>query len=54
MIPGVHVKSLTSSSRLIKEYEFSYREFYKEQRAASGDEILFKTEAEIAKLPIKE
>jgi hypothetical protein len=24
-VPGGHVKSLTSASRLIKEYEFSYK-----------------------------
>ena len=42
VIPGGHVKTLTSASRLIKEYEFNRREFYREERAARGDEILSK------------
>lgn len=44
VIPGGHVKSLTSASRLIKEYEFSRRQFYIEDRASKGDETLTRAE----------
>jgi len=32
-LPGDHVRSLTSASRAIKEYEFSKKEFFLEQEA---------------------
>ena len=32
-LPGDHVRSLTSASRTIKEYEFSKKEFFLEQEA---------------------
>jgi hypothetical protein len=40
VIPGSHVKSLTSASRLIKEYEFSKRQLYIEQQAARGIDLM--------------
>jgi hypothetical protein len=40
VIPGSHVKSLTSASRLIKEYEFSKRQLYIEQQAARGINLM--------------
>ena len=39
IIPGSHVKSLTSASRLIKEYEFSKRELYIDEQLARGIDL---------------
>ena len=39
VIPGSHVKSLTSASRLIKEYEFSKRELYIDEQLAKGIDL---------------
>jgi hypothetical protein len=40
VIPGSHVKSLTSASRLIKEYEFSRRWLQIDDEAARGVDLL--------------
>ena len=39
IIPGGHVKSLTSASRSIKEYEFSRKQFYIEEEARRGNDL---------------
>jgi hypothetical protein len=39
VIPGSQVKSLTSASRLIKEYEFSKRELYIDEQLARGVDL---------------
>ena len=39
VIPGSQVKSLTSASRLIKEYEFSKRELYIDEQLARGIDL---------------
>lgn len=44
IVPGGHVKSLTSASRLIKEYEFSHRQHWIDQRAKAGDYLMTKDE----------
>ena len=43
VIPGGHVKALTSASRLIKEYEFSRRQHHIETLLSQGDDSLVKT-----------
>lgn len=40
IIPGGHVRSLTSASGLVKEYEFSRRQQYIEGRLSVGDDTL--------------
>ena len=45
VIPGGHVKALTSASRLIKEYEFSRRQHYIETLLSQGDDRLVKTKS---------
>lgn len=42
VIPGGHVRALTSASRLIKEYEFSQRQQYIETRLGMDDDVLIK------------
>ena len=44
IVPGGHVKSLTSASRLIKEYEFSYRQHVIDERSTRGDYLMTKDE----------
>jgi len=39
IIPGGHVKSLTSASRSIKEYEFSRKQLYIEEEARKGNDL---------------
>jgi hypothetical protein len=39
-IPGSHVRSLTSASRMIKEYEFSKRQLYIEDQYARGIDLM--------------
>lgn len=41
------MKSLTSASRLIKEYEFSARQFKIDQMANAGDYLLTKDETDL-------
>lgn len=45
-MPGGHVKALTSTSRLIKEYEFSKRSHYIDDQANYGDFLLTKDPGE--------
>ena len=44
IVPGNHVKSLTSASRLIKEYEFSARQHHIDKKVKEGDYLLTKEE----------
>ena len=39
IVPGGHVKSLTSASRSIKEYEFSKKQLYIEEEARKGRDL---------------
>jgi hypothetical protein len=43
-VPGNHVKSLTSASRLIKEYSFGKRNYYINQMKLKGNPDLGKEE----------
>jgi hypothetical protein len=38
-IPGAHVKSLTSASKVIKEYEFSYKEMMVKKLEQGGNNL---------------
>jgi len=38
-IPGAHVKSLTSASKVIKEYEFSYKEMKIKELEQQGNNL---------------
>ena len=39
IVPGGHVKSLTSASRSVKEYEFSKKQLYIEEEARKGRDL---------------
>lgn len=49
IIPGGHVKALTSASRLIKEYEFSHRQHYIETLLSQGDDSLVRPKPQAEK-----